>query len=107
MFYALVCVPTFGRNSRVSRVWILSGVISCKSSVSAGELLHAQHGPGRGGRRRERGRRERRKEEGEREGGREGGRAMEGNKVEGEEVKEERREEEKREECGLRNSCSC
>ena len=62
MLYVFMCVPTFGRNSRVSRVWILSGVISCKSSVSAGELLHAQHGPGRGGRR----------EEGEREGEREG-----------------------------------
>ena len=64
ILYALMCVPTFGRNSRVSRVWILSGVISCKSSVSAGELLHAQHGPGRGGR-----------GKGGREGGREGGRA--------------------------------
>ena len=89
-----MCVLAFGRNSRVSRVRILSGVICCKSSVCAGELLHAQHGPGRGGGRgkgrRERGRRGGRRGKGRRERGK--ARGMNGGeKVESEGGKERRR----------------
>ena len=32
----------------MTKVWILSGVISCNNSVCAGGLLQAQHGPGEG-----------------------------------------------------------